>query len=146
MKSLWIGGRACEAASKKTREVCDPASGAVLETVPEGGREKVEAAVAAAAGAFPAWAALPANDRATLLHEVATRMRDHQATLIELLTREQGKPVSENEEEIEWSANTFDCYAELGRHEVGQVLPPGGIGHTSCVLTQRPSMGVMLNL
>jgi betaine-aldehyde dehydrogenase len=37
-----------------------------------------------------------------------------------------GKPVSENEEEIEWSANTFDYYAELGRHEVGQVLPPGG--------------------
>ena len=136
MKSLWIGGRACEAASKKTREVCDPASGAVLETVPEGGREEVEAAVAAAAGAFPAWAALPANDRATLLHEVATRMRDHQATLIELLTREQGKPTSENEEEIEWSANTFDYYAELGRHEVGQVLPPGSASQFNFTLKE----------
>ena len=42
MKSLWIGGRACEAASGKTREVCDPASGAVLESV------ELESCVAAA--------------------------------------------------------------------------------------------------
>ncbi|MAI78360.1 MAG: aldehyde dehydrogenase [Deltaproteobacteria bacterium] len=122
---MWIGGQFSDSVSGRVREVRDPANGEVLDGVPEAVEQDVDAAVSAAAGAFAGWSRATANDRAGLLHEVANRMREHQKALMEILTREQGKPLSENEEEIEWSANTFDYYAELGRHEVGQVLPPG---------------------
>jgi betaine-aldehyde dehydrogenase len=125
MKSMIVDGAPREAVGGGRIDVRDPANGEPLDTVPAAAREDVEAAVAAAVKAFPDWSDCVANERARLLHEVAVRMREHQDALIELLTREQGKPRVENEEEVEWSANTFDYYAELGRHEVGQVLPPG---------------------
>lgn len=125
MKSMIVNGEFREAARGGQIEVRDPANGESLGVVPAAGSEDVEVAVAAAVNAFPDWSGCVANERARLLHEVAGRMREHQDALIELLTREEGKPRVENEEEIEWSANTFDYYAELGRHEVGQVLPPG---------------------
>ena len=120
-----VDGAAREARSGESIAVHDPANGEILEHVPAAAAEDVAAAVAAAERAFPAWASRVANERAQLLHEVAARMRDHHETLVEVLTREQGKPRVENDEEVEWSANTFDYYAELGRHEMGQVLPPG---------------------
>ena len=50
-------------------------------------------------------------------------MRANWDDLVRMLTLEEGKPVSENEEEMEWVAGTFDYYAELGRHSRGRVLP-----------------------
>ena len=125
MKNMYVDGSPREAARGNRTEIHDPANGDLLDSVPAADAADVEAAVAAAERAFPAWQGCVANERASLLHGVATRMREHQDALIEILTLEQGKPKVENEEEVEWSANTFDYYAELGRHEVGQVLPPG---------------------
>lgn len=125
MKSMYVNGVFTRGSGSDAITVSDPATGERIEEVPCGSAQDVDAAVAAASAAFFPWRATVANDRATLLHEIATRMRAHGEVLIELLTREQGKPWSENEEEVEWSANTFDYYAELGRHEIGAVLPPG---------------------
>ena len=50
-------------------------------------------------------------------------MRANWDQLVRTLTLEEGKPVPENEEEMEWVAGTFDYYAELGRHFRGRVLP-----------------------
>jgi acyl-CoA reductase-like NAD-dependent aldehyde dehydrogenase len=125
VKSIYVDGRFIAGRAKDAIPVSDPATGEVIDEVPCCDAPDIDAAVAAARSAFPGWRGTVANDRATLLHEVATRMRAHGESLIELLTREQGKPWSENEEEVEWSANTFDYYAELGRHEMGAVLPPG---------------------
>ena len=125
MKNMYVDGSPREAARGNRTEIHDPANGDLLDSVPAADAADVEAAVAAAERAFPAWKGCVANERASLLHGVATRMREHQDALIEILTLEEGKPKVENEEEVEWSANTFDYYAELGRHEVGQVLPPG---------------------
>ena len=62
---------------------------------------------------------------AALLHAVATKTKAHMDELVKLLTLEEGKPIIENEEELDWTANTFHYYAELGRHDRGRVLPPG---------------------
>jgi acyl-CoA reductase-like NAD-dependent aldehyde dehydrogenase len=45
-----------------------------------------------------------------------------------LLIQEEGKPIPESEEELWWTEETFDYYAELGRHDRGLVLPPGETG------------------
>jgi betaine-aldehyde dehydrogenase len=125
MQPMFVNGKATPGRGSRAIEVFDPASEEVIETVPRGSAADVEDAVAAARAAFPAWRACVANERGALLHEIARRLRERRPRLVELLCREQGKPWSENEEELTWTANTFDYYAELGRHEIGAVLPPG---------------------
>ena len=99
-------------------------------------RPTLEDAVAAASAAFPAWRRTPAPERATLLHDVAFKIQAHFDELAHLLTREEGKPLPENEEELEWTLNSFHYYAELGRHERGQVIPPGDPGQFNFVLKE----------
>ncbi|TFG93152.1 MAG: aldehyde dehydrogenase [Myxococcales bacterium] len=141
MQPMFINGKPTPGRASGAIEVRDPATEEPIESVPRGGAADVEDAVAAARTAFPAWRACVANERATLLHEVAARLREHSHPLVELLCREQGKPWSENEEEIEWSANTFDYYAELGRHESGAVPPPGAPSQLN--FTRREPYGVV---
>ena len=125
MKLMYINGEFTKGKATVEIEVTNPATEEVFDSVPRGTAEDVEAAVRSSNDAFKSWRKMSANERATLLHEVASKIRDHQEELVHLLTLEEGKPVSENEEEIEWVATTFDYYAELGRHDRGRVIPPG---------------------
>ena len=65
----WIGGR--RVASAGTFDDISPIDETVIAKVHAGGQQEVDAAVAAAQAAFPAWAALSRRDRAELLHAVA---------------------------------------------------------------------------
>jgi betaine-aldehyde dehydrogenase len=141
MKSMYLNGKLSVGRSTDEIAVKDPATGETIDSVPQATVGDVDDAVSAARQAFPAWRSCVANDRAAMLHEVATGMRAHQAELVELLTREQGKPRAENEEELVWSANTFDYYAELGRHECGALLPPGAPSQLN--FTRREPYGVV---
>ncbi len=108
----------------------------VLDEVPRGGAEDVAAAVEAAKRAFDGWRRTPAPTRAARLHAVAARIRAHRQELARLLTQEEGKPLPENEEELLWTDNTFDYYAELGRHDRGRVIPPGDPDQFNFVLKE----------
>jgi betaine-aldehyde dehydrogenase len=125
MKLMYIHGQFTKGSAKEVIEVQNPATEDVLDTVPRGTPQDVEAAVSSSKEAFDVWCKMSANERAHLLHEVAGKVRSHKEELTRLLTLEEGKPIPENEEELEWVANTFDYYAELGRHERGRVLTPG---------------------
>jgi acyl-CoA reductase-like NAD-dependent aldehyde dehydrogenase len=125
---MWIDGAWADSTSGQTMEVTDPATEEVLDAVPAGIPEDVERAVAAAKAAFPSWRQVPAPERANLLHQAAAKMRDHFDELVRLLTLEEGKPIPENEEELDWSINTIDYYAELGRHTRGRVIPSPDVG------------------
>jgi acyl-CoA reductase-like NAD-dependent aldehyde dehydrogenase len=125
MRLMYINGDFTKGKSNDVIEVTNPATEEVLDSVPRGTAEDVEAAVRAGNEAFKSWRRMGANERTRLLHEVASRIRDHQEEIVHLLTLEEGKPLSENEEELDWVANTFDYYAELGRHDRGRVIPPG---------------------
>lgn len=125
MKLMYVNGEFTRGKSNGEIEITNPATEEVLDTVPSGTAEDVEAAVRAANEAFKSWRRMGANERTRLLHEVASKVRSYQKEIVHLLTLEEGKPISENEEELEWVANTFDYYAELGRHDRGRVIPPG---------------------
>jgi acyl-CoA reductase-like NAD-dependent aldehyde dehydrogenase len=124
-RPMLINGEWTLEGLSETIEILNPATEEMIEQVPRAGSESVEKAVAAAQEAFPEWRRTPAAERAALLHEVARKTRQHIAELTRLLTQEVGKPLPENEEELEWTINTFHYYAELGRHDRGHVLPPG---------------------
>jgi len=111
MKLMYINGEFTKGNAKEEIEVTNPATEEVLDTVPRGTADDVTAAVSSSKEAFRSWRKMGANERTSLLHDVATRVRRHKGELIQLLTLEEGKPISENDEELEWVANTFDYYA-----------------------------------
>src|SRR5947207_9828270 len=80
-KKLFIAGRWVEAASGKTFETLDPATGEVLARVAEAGAEDVDRAVAAARKSFDrgTWRELPPAERAKVLWKVGD-MLDEPAT------------------------------------------------------------------
>ncbi|MGI8574098.1 MAG: aldehyde dehydrogenase family protein, partial [Egibacteraceae bacterium] len=93
--------------------------------VPAAGLDDVGRAVDAARAAFDRWRWTSANERAGALHAAHDKTMACFEELVELLTREQGKPQPEQEEEIEWAATSLRYYAELGRHERGRLVPSG---------------------
>ena len=133
---MWINGEFVGSASGETTDVIDPATEEVLDTVPAGTREDAERAIAAAKTAFQEWRWVPAVDRANMMHEAAWKMRQRFEELTRLLTLEEGKPLPENEEEMDWSINTLDYYAELGRHIRGRVIPSPAPGFLSLVIKE----------
>lgn len=122
-------------------DVEDPAREEVLATVGTASPEQLSAAVAAAADASRAWGREPAAERAELLHEVARRLRERTEELAELLTREGGKPLVENRDEVGWTASAFDFYAELARSSAGRVIPP--VEATQLAMVVKEPLGVV---
>jgi len=136
MKAHYINGQFTRGHSTDQIAVDNPATGEILDHVPLGTAEDVHEAVQAARSAFDAWKRVSASEKAELLHEASRRMRAHAHEIVELLTREEGKPLGENEEEVVWTYSTFDYYAELGRHTRGRVLPSTEDGVLNMVIKE----------
>ena len=124
MARMWIDGEWADAASGRVFEVLNPATEEPVDTAPRADAADVDRAVAAAARAFPDWRRTPGIERAEKLHHAARRIRDDREGLAVLLTKEGGKPLPENRDEIEWIAACFDYYAEIGRDAIGRVISP----------------------
>ena len=90
--ALIIDGKRVETAQRA--EVRNPADGAIAGLMPLATPADLDAAVAAAAAAFPAWAATPDAERQALCGKVADIIEAHAEELAQLLTLEQGKPLN----------------------------------------------------
>jgi betaine-aldehyde dehydrogenase len=133
---MYINGRLTSGKSRETIQIINPATEEVIAEVMRGTHEDVLIAVEAAHKAFDGWRKTPASERAAALHQIASKIRDHHDELVRLLTEEEGKPIPENDEELWWTEETFDYYAELGRHDRGKVLPPGEPGQFNFIIKE----------
>jgi succinate-semialdehyde dehydrogenase / glutarate-semialdehyde dehydrogenase len=122
-QQCYVDGQWLDARGGATRQVRNPASGAVIGTVPDMGTAETRAAIAAAAAAFPAWAARTAKDRATLLRRWHDLMLANADDLATLMTAEQGKPLVEAKGEIAYAASFIEWFAEEGKRIYGDVIP-----------------------
>jgi acyl-CoA reductase-like NAD-dependent aldehyde dehydrogenase len=122
---MLIDGKFTSGNATENIPIINPANEEVIGEVFRGTFEDARSAVASALAAFHQWRRTPAPERATALHQVAEKIRAHHEELVRLLTQEEGKPIPENDEELWWVEETFDYYAELGRHDRGWVVPPG---------------------
>ncbi|HYD80221.1 MAG TPA: CoA-acylating methylmalonate-semialdehyde dehydrogenase [Paucimonas sp.] len=93
--SHYIGGQVVDTGSGRYAEVFNPALGQPIARVALGGAEEVDAAVAAAAKAFPAWAATPPLARARVLFKYLQLCQQHTDEFARMLTREHGKTYSD---------------------------------------------------
>lgn len=89
-----IAGRQVPAASGATLDVFEPATGEVYAKAPDSGPDDVNAAVRAAAAAFPAWSVTPAAERSQILLRLADLIDANLDRLAEAEARDSGKPVS----------------------------------------------------
>ncbi|HCT9442616.1 TPA: NAD-dependent succinate-semialdehyde dehydrogenase [Proteus mirabilis] len=119
----YIDGIWCDAKSKDTVEVIDPATNQPIGTVPNMATEEAKAAIDAAAKALPTWRALTAHQRSTLLQRWFQLIQDNKRQLAELMTFEQGKPVAEAEGEITYAASFIEWFAEQGKRTNGEIIP-----------------------
>src|SRR5438309_4727171 len=95
MVSMLIGGDRVGSVSGKTYEVCNPATGEVVDRVPLGDARDVEQAIAAAEQAFTTWADTSAEDRGVALANACELIKEHASEIAQLLTAEQGKTLFE---------------------------------------------------
>ena len=130
-----IAGRWIEAGADGI-PVTNPATGATLAHVPRLGAEHAREAIAAAAVAMPAWAALTAKARATVLRRWFDLMMAHQADLAAIMTAEQGKPLGESMGEIAYAASFIEWFAEEGKRAYGDIIPPHAADRRILVLKQ----------
>jgi len=137
---LLIGGEQVTGAGDPL-EVENPYSEETIASVALPSTEQVDAAIASAREAAKGWAQTPAIERGELLHDVATRLRSRADELAELMTKEGGKPLIENSDEVGWTAAAFDYYAEMGRNFAGRVIP--SIEPTQLSLVLKEPMGVV---
>lgn len=75
-----------------TLDVINPATGQPFATAPKADLALLDRAVAAARTAFPGWSALPVEDRADRIEQLAAGLEARAAEFARLLTSEQGKP------------------------------------------------------
>ena len=122
MRKLWINNQPVDG-SAGSQPVINPATEEVIGEVGWGSQEDAHRAVTAAKAAFPAWRRLPSPERTALLHEVPRRFRENQERIATELTLETGRTILKNRGYVEWSAQCFDYYAELSRHQRGRVIP-----------------------
>src|SRR6202521_4311955 len=96
MATMIIEGERTKAASGKTYEVRNPATGEVIDEVPAGGAADVDRAAQDAAKAFATWSKLPSNQRREILHKAAQHMLSKVEEIATILTKEQGKTLLES--------------------------------------------------
>lgn len=123
----FINGAWSDADYGATLPVTNPASDALLGTVPNMGKEETRRAIEAAAAALPAWQARTGKERAAILRRWHDLIMANQEDLALIMTMEQGKPLAESRGEIAYAASFIEWFAEEAKRVYGDVIPsPAG--------------------
>jgi len=140
VQRAYVGGTWRDADTGAVETVTNPATGAVLGTVPALGAAETEAAIRAADTAYRPWRRLLAKERGAILARWAELMRSHAEDLAVLMTLEQGKPLAESRGEIDYARGFLSWFAGEAERQYGDTQP----GHLpgARVLVTREPVGV----
>ena len=96
----YYGGTWNRSKSAEFTNILNPATGETLARSPLAGKDDVNAAVAAAAEAYPGWRRTPPEDRIQFLFKLKQILEDHIEELAQICTQENGKTVGESRAEL----------------------------------------------
>ena len=119
----YIDGAWRAAQSAARFPVSNPADGLKLAEVANCGRAEADAAIEAAARAWPDWRRKTAKERATVMRAWFQLIMAHQEDLAKLMTAEQGKPMAESRGEIAYGASFVEWFAEEAKRIYGDTIP-----------------------
>jgi len=133
---MFVDGQWISSKSGETSTILNPANEEELAQVALAGQHDAALAANAASRAFDDWRWVTGLERAEMLHEAARKLRQHFVEAAHLLVLEEGKPLPENEEEVEWVIGTLDYYAEMARTYRGRLLAPAERSQFNFVLKE----------
>ena len=135
-QQCYINGEWVSAASGQTIEVTDPATSAVIASVPSLSAAEVRSAVEAADAAWASWRKKTGKERSQVMRTWFNLMMEHQEDLACLMTIEQGKPLAESRGEIAYAASFIEWFAEEAKRVYGDVMDHPLPGKRIVVLKQ----------
>jgi betaine-aldehyde dehydrogenase len=124
-RDAFYGGKWHKAKSNAYPETINPGTGESLGPVADCGTADIDAAVASAKAAFPAWRDTPPLERARLLKRIATVLRDHAEELALIDAADCGNPVAEMVKDATIAAAQIEFYAGLVTEMKGASIPMG---------------------
>jgi 5-carboxymethyl-2-hydroxymuconic-semialdehyde dehydrogenase len=105
-------------------QTVNPATQDVLAEVARGGEREIDAAVAAAKAAFPAWASRPAATRAALLRKLGDLIARHVPEIARTETQDTGQVIAQTAKQlVPRSADNFYYFAEMCVRVDGHTYP-----------------------
>src|SRR5919108_4320414 len=140
-EQCYIDGKWLDADNKGTFQVRNPASGEALGTVPRMGAAETRRAIDAAERAWPAWRAKTAKERAVILRKWFDLMMANQEDLAQIMTAEQGKPLTESRGEIVYGASFIEWFAEEAKRVYGDTIPAPAADRRIVVIKQPIGVG-----
>ena len=141
---LFIGGRWTDGAAGRTFPVVDPSTGETLAAVADADTTDALSAVEAAAAALPAWAGTAPRARSEILRRTWMLMTERAEELAVLISRENGKALSDARGEVLYAAEFFRWYAEEAVRAPGELsVAPSG-AHRIMVLRQPVGVCVLV--
>lgn len=135
----FIHGEWVPAHGKKTLEMRDPATGALLAHIARGQASDIDDAVQSATRAAPAWASRPPVERARILHAISLRISRERDTLAKLESQDTGKPLKQALADATAAARFFEYYAGIADKVLGTSIP---LGAEYMDFTVREPLGV----
>lgn len=140
----FIAGQWVSADSGETFVVDNPATGETIAKVARCGADETRRAVEAAERALGPWRSLTAKQRSARLRAWHDLILENQEDLAQLLTAEQGKPLSEARGEIAYGASYIEWFAEEAKRIYGDTIAPPsndqrlicikqGVGVVACI-------------
>ena len=139
MAQALIGGEKVRAKSGEEMPVVNPATEEEFESVPKAGPEDVDAAVAAAKGAFGEWSRTDPDERAELMRAGIAKLKENGKEIAQLLVREQGKPMMEAMGEFHHFLHGMGFYADLASKIRGAYANlPSTFGTSYGMVVKRP--------
>jgi betaine-aldehyde dehydrogenase len=137
-----VGGQRVDAVDARSMDLVDPTTGEVFGSAPMSGAEDVDRAFAAAATAFETWRDTTPSERQRALLRLADLVEEHADELVELESRNTGKPVALTaSEEVPPMVDQIRFFAGAARILEGKGAAEYMAGHTSFV--RREPIGVI---
>ncbi|MEJ7739363.1 MAG: NAD-dependent succinate-semialdehyde dehydrogenase [Chitinophagaceae bacterium] len=137
----YVNGQWVNAASGKTFDVNNPATGELIAAVTDMNREDVRKAADAAHNAWPSYRELTAKERSDLMRRWFTLILEHKEELARLMTMECGKVLKETLGEVDYGVSFIEWFAEEAKRVYGDVIPAQSNDRRLVVIKQ--SIGVV---
>jgi acyl-CoA reductase-like NAD-dependent aldehyde dehydrogenase len=135
-----IGGRRRASASGEWIDAVDPATNTAFARVPRCTGDDVDAAVAAAQAAYPAWRRTPAPERAARLFALADAVTRRREEFARADTLDNGSPYGELLKDVDIGVAELRYFAGLALQARGETIPTG---HNRLNYTLREPFGVV---
>jgi succinate-semialdehyde dehydrogenase/glutarate-semialdehyde dehydrogenase len=122
-------------------QVKNPATGQVIREVTINTEEEIKQAIKKGHDSFKKWAKVNAHERSRLLRKWAQLILEHKEEIAELMTLENGKPLSESLGEVDYATSYIDWYAEEAKRIYGRTVPASS--ETKRIVVTKQPIGLV---